>query len=1238
MRILLATLFAFWSCLLLGQVGPCDQVQAGFSAQVNGAVVQFSNTTIGTGDGTLFFWNFGDGTTSQDPQPTHDYGLYGSYEVCLTVVTIVQGPNGQPITCDDDYCQLVQAGPVPICSPDFLVAMDAQPQANGLVTFIATSTFQNTNFIWYFGDGAQAFGPTANHTYAEDGTYGVCVMGWYFNEATQDTCWIEDCEPVEVSGTPCNGLESCFVTNDLGDGMYFFDNCSAQGGIAQYFWDFGDGTSSTAVNAEHLYELPGVYSVCLVVYEGNCVDSTCTTITIAGPCDPLAANFGWSLAGAQAEFDNVTVPVGLSTTWLWNFGDGSSSTENSPSHLYTAPGAYQACLTATSLLEGGYLCTDTYCVTVVVQGGSPCQTLQADFGSFTQGLGVELVNSSFGLGFQTSYFWTFGDGQSSAAPSPAHVYDVPGTYQVCLTVISLYNSPGGTITCQDIYCAPVVILGDQPCDPNFAVELAWNAGPNNTVFLTGGSNRPNTNFIWYLGDGSEAYGSSVSHTYAEGGNYTVCLAGWYFNEATSDSCWAEDCAIITVGGGNPCESLQACFVTNELGNGGYFFDNCTGGPLGTQYFWSFGDGATSSGTNVDHQYSEPGTYEVCLTAFGQLCSDTTCTMVTVFGDEPCDPNFAVELGWNAGLNNTVFLSGSSNVPETYFIWYLGDGSEAYGTSVTHTYAQPGTYTVCMAGWYNNIFSGDSCWAEDCAIITVGGGNPCDSLLACFEPLTLPNNIIYFENCSSAPAGATYFWDFGDGDTFTGPLIEHIYQPGTYTACLVVTWENCVDSTCATFTVGGGDFCDGLQACFQPEPFENGVYFFSNCSQPLPIAIPVSYFWNFGDGSTSTNAQPDHAFAPGTYTICLTVTQGDCVDTTCVTISVGGGLPCDQHQADFTTTSDGLAILFTSTSTGTGPNTEYFWSFGDGAVAGGPNPVHDYAVQGVYEVCLVISTVWEAFPGQPVTFCQDSVCYTVDVGFNDFCDQLQACFLPLPFENGAYLFENCSQVLPIDIPAYAYWDFGDGATSTEWVPTHAFAPGIYSVCLTVVHGECVDTTCTTITVSGGPGCDPNYTASFTYTVQNNAVIFQADFDTPTLGVVWTFPGGDQAYEPVHTQLFEPPGPFEVCLSTWYWSEQTQDSCWAHTCQLIDPFNTSTAVDENGSDPLRIYPVPAHDRITIEGTVQGTAVQLFSADGRLISTTRSTSDMHQVDVHGLAPGAYVLTVEQDGARTHHRVVVE
>jgi PKD repeat protein len=964
-------------CTLITVAGndPCAELNAGFIPSVGGLGVNLQNTVVN--NTWTYLWNFGDGTTGYGPNTGHQYNAPGVYDICLTVYT--WSPITQD-TCFVELCQVITIGGTP-CSPNFIVEMDAQSQGNGLVTFVATSSFPNTNFIWYFGDGTQAFGPTANHTYTEDGTYGVCVTGWYFNEATQDTCWIEDCEPVVVSGTPCNGLDACFVTNDLGDGMYFFDNCSSTDGNAQYFWDFGDGTSSTVVNAEHLYELPGVYSVCLTVYEGNCVDSTCTVISIAGPCNSLLANFGWSLAGAQAEFDNVTVPVGLSTTWLWNFGDGSTSTENSPAHLYTAPGTYQACLTATSILEGGYICTDTYCVTVVVQGVNPCQTLQADFGSFAQGLGVELVNSSFGLGFQTTYFWTFGDGQSSTAPSPAHLYAVPGTYEVCLTVISLYTSPGGTITCQDIYCAPVVILGNDPCDPNFAVELAWNAGTNNTVFLTGGSNQPNTNFIWYLGDGNEAFGSSVSHTYAEGGNYTVCLAGWYYNVATGDSCWAEDCAIITVGSGNPCDSLNACFVTNELGNGAYFFDNCTGGALGTQYFWTFGDGATSTVIHVDHQYSEPGTYEVCLTAFWQQCSDTTCTTVTVFGDEPCE------------------------------------------------------------------------------------------LLS---------------------AGYEYF-------------------------------------------------------------------------------------------------------------------------------------------------ANGLAIQFVSATAGASPQSTFTWSFGDGATGSGPNPMHDYSLPGTYEVCLHVESIY-AFPGQPVVVCEDEICSTVVVGNGVFCDQLAACFEPLPFENGAYLFENCSQLLPIAVPATYFWNFGDGSTSTDAAPTHAFAPGIYSVCLVITQSECVDSTCTTITVNSGGACDPNYSASFTYEVQNNAVIFFANTAEPTLGWIWTFPDGVVAYEPIHTHLFEPPGPYEVCLSTWYWNEQTQDTCWAHTCQWIDPFDVVNSVGELDDTGISVFPNPAHDQLTITGLPTRATLQLFSPDGRLVRSAQPSSDTHRLPVQDLATGTYLLVMQANGERAYRRVVVE
>jgi PKD repeat protein len=300
-------------------------------------------------------------------------------------------------------------------------------------------------------------------------------------------------------------------------------------------------------------------------------------------------------------------------------------------------------------------------------------------------------------------------------------------------------------------------------------------------------------------------------------------------------------------------------------------------------------------------------------------------------------------------------------------------------------------------------------------------------------------------------------------------------------------------------------------------------------------------------------------------------------------------------------------------------------------------MHDYALPGTYEVCMHVESIY-AFPGQPVVVCEDEICSTVVVSNEPLCDLLEACFAPLPFENGAYLFENCSELLLINIPATYFWNFGDGSTSTDASPTHSFGPGIYTVCLTVTHGECVDSTCTTITVNSGGDCDPNYSASFSYEVQKNAVIFFANTDEPTLGWIWNFPDGAVAYEQVHTHLFEPPGPFEVCLSTWYWNEQTQDTCWAHTCQLIDPFGILNSVGELDESDLSVFPVPAHDQLTITGLPARATLQLFSPDGRLVRSAQPSSDTHRLPVQDLATGTYLLLVEASGERAYRRVVVE
>ena len=126
---------------------------------------------------------------------------------------------------------------------------------------------------------------------------------------------------------------------------------------------------------------------------------------------------------------------------------------------------------------------------------------------------------------------------------------------------------------------------------------------------------------------------------------------------------------------------------------------------------------------------------------------------------------------------------------------------------------------------------------------------------------------FFENCSTPTANSQFLWNFGDGTSENGVVVDHYYtQPGTYTVCLTIYWLNCVDSTCTTIVVGDTDPCDDLNAGFSSNTTPNGT-FFSNAT--TGVGFVSTWHWDFGDGNTSNIEEPEHLFAPGTYTVCLT---------------------------------------------------------------------------------------------------------------------------------------------------------------------------------------------------------------------------------------------------------------------------------------------------------------------------------------------------------------------------------
>ncbi|MBK6830201.1 MAG: PKD domain-containing protein [Flavobacteriales bacterium] len=594
----------------------------------------------------------------------------------------------------------------------------------------------------------------------------------------------------------------------------------------------------------------------------------------------------------------------------------------------------------------------------------------------------------------------------------------------------------------------------------------------------------------------------------------------------------------------------------------------------------------------------------------------------------------------ANFQNTMVVSGAMT-----YTWNFGDGIEGYGPNPAHTYSEPGTYTACLLVWAWNPLTQDTCFADHCELVTIEGtASPCDELEAGFIWTTTPNGTQFSNGTSGTGFSTTWHWTFGDGATSNDAQPFHTYvEPGEYEVCLyaVSIYElsggnviTCTDSSCAIVVIGGGDPCADFEACFVTNDFGNGTYFFDNCSSNQGNG---QFYWTFGDGSTSTLVNAEHHYAqPGTYTVCLYAYYLNCADTTCSTIVVqGSSVPCDALEAGFTWTTTPNGTQFSNTTSGTGFSSTWHWTFGDGTTSNNGQPFHTYAQPGAYEVCLYVTSIYELSGGNVIT-CTDTVCGVVIIqNGGDPCDDLNACFETVVIDDNSFVFVNCSA--PTTNIQYL-WAFGDGTTVGGVNADHSYQqPGTYTVCLTAYWGNCVDSTCTTIVVGGGGGCQP-FEVDFGYGVQGTAVVFEATASVPVLGVLWYFGDGGEGYGPVVTHLYEPPGPFNVCVAAWYWNDATQDTCWAEHCEWVDPFQNGVGISEDLDDAIRVYPNPARGVISIDGLSSSGDVLIHSPEGRVVLQQRTHATRHVMSVEHLAPAIYSLELRTAQGSLWRRIAIE
>ncbi|MBI5669851.1 MAG: PKD domain-containing protein [Chloroflexi bacterium] len=763
-------------------------------------VVRFFNQS--SGQISSYSWNFGDGGTSPDPNPTYTFRSPGVFNVTLTVT----GPGGSSNVSRQIN---VQGASAP-------VAAFTQDRVSGpsplTVKFTNQSTGQITTYNWNFGDGTQSAEQSPTHQFTTVGTYNVIltVSGPGGSSSVTRKITVED----PVIPPPVAAFRTDKSSGDAPLAVQFINQSTGQ--MQSFNWDFGDGTTSTDANPAHTYNNPGTYTARLTVVGPGGQNTAQQIITVTQkPNAPVAGFVATPTSGnapLTVQFTNQS--TGQITSYRWDFGDGTQSDTQNPSHTYATPGTYTVTLTVTG--PGG---TDDAQGTVTA-----AQPIAAPDAAFTPNpaegnapLTVQFTNQSSGQNL--THVWDFGDGTTSNEVNPAHTYTNPGTYTVRLNVANeggKDNAEAQVRVAQPLPTdTPAPTLTPIPAEP----VAAFTANPTSgdaplTVQFTNQSSGDITSIVWNFGDGSPETGEpNPAHVYNTAGAYTVTLTvnGPGGSNATQQT--------ITVNTPPPTQTPLpaapvAAFSANPTSGDAPLtvqFTNQLSGDI-TGIVWNFGDGSPETGdTNPSHVYNAAGVYTVTLTVNGPGGSNATQQTITVNAPLPTQtplpaaPVAAFSANPTSGdAPLTVQFTNQSSGDITGIVWNFGDGSPESGeANPSHTYDTPNTYTVTLT------VNGPGGSNSTVQTITVNAPAPTETPLpaqpvAAFSanptsgdaPLT-----VQFTNESSGDITGIV-WNFGDGSPeISEPNPSHTYDtPNTYTVTLTVNGPGGSNSTVQTIAV------------------------------------------------------------------------------------------------------------------------------------------------------------------------------------------------------------------------------------------------------------------------------------------------------------------------------------------------------------------------------------------------------------------------------------------------------
>ncbi|MFY7884135.1 MAG: PKD domain-containing protein, partial [Dolichospermum sp.] len=796
----------------------------------------FNNTSL---NATNYVWDFGDGTGSTIATPTKTYTASGVYVISLIA--------GNASGCNDTLKQTITLLAKPTAS--FSVNSNSLCSTN---SFVFTNTSTNlSSYYWEFGDGTFSLLQNPIKVYATTGSFRVLLTVTNANGCKDTSSKIVNVFAKPVAGFTVPNTTLCTSNNTI-----VFTNTSTN--ATNYIWNFGDGSGSTLINPTKTYATSGTYVITLIANNNNgCNDTVKQTISLFPK--PIASfivnNAGQCLNNNSFTFTNNSLN---GVSYLWDFGDGTSSALPNPVKVYTTVGNFNVTLIVTNSNN----CTD-----VTTQSVSVNPTMFASFtisglSSCALGTTLTFVNNSVGGFNMPTNYWDFGDGTSSNVYSPTKVYTTPGTYTIKYTLVGRF--------CTDTTSQTITIQAK----PTAAFTVSSNATQcltGNVFSFANNSSGNISTYYWEFGDGSVSASSNPIKSYNAAGTYTVRLT------VTNTAGCTDVITRTVVVTGKPIITFDISSNTQCIYNNVFTFTNTSPNQAGTAYYWNFGDGILSTLPVVNKSYVAVGTYSVTLIGTnGAGCIDSLTKTVTLV-DKPT-PSFTAS-SYSICANNTIAFTNNTSGSITSTVWKFGDGTSSTNLNPTHTYTNAGVYNVKLivtntGGCVDSTMQTIVINPKPTASFTIQGNNQCVGT----GSVALTN--------TSVGIISNYIWDFGDstGANLANP-VKVFTKAGTYNIKLIVkTTNNCVDSVTQTVNIIANPdptfAFNSVRQCINNNSF--------NFSSVLAGLNSYIYQWDLGDGTTASTSSVTKSYSSvGSYNVKLVVvnTAFGCRDSVTQVVTV-----------------------------------------------------------------------------------------------------------------------------------------------------------------------------------------------------------------------------------------------------------------------------------------------------------------------------------------------------------------